>query len=252
MTVQLTTLFAGEIDVKPRRAALYTSDNYSTIISENYLLSAIQAGNPLSQGDFVFAAYDSGQSNEIFTVNISSTGVYTLEPFDQSQRLQNGYILVGDSSNEAAAVSMSNDATIANTGAVTIANNAVTTVKIADSNITTNKIADLNVTTAKIADTNVTTAKIANANVTLAKLAAGITPAQIMVYGGTYSHGGGGNSFSIPVSGMLSTDLAIVQPLTAGYNLVLSPVAANNQINIGSNGTLGSAQYSYFVFRAAS
>jgi len=55
--------------------------------------------------------------------------------------------------------------------ATTIANNAVTTVKIADSNVTTAKIADSNVTTTKIADLNVTTAKIADSNVTTEKIA---------------------------------------------------------------------------------
>lgn len=46
--------------------------------------------------------------------------------------------------------------------ATTIANNAVTTLKIADINVTTAKIADSNVTTIKIADANVTNAKLAN------------------------------------------------------------------------------------------
>lgn len=50
----------------------------------------------------------------------------------------------------------------AGSGATTIANNAVTTVKILNDNITTAKILDANVTTAKIADGNVTEAKLAD------------------------------------------------------------------------------------------
>lgn len=56
--------------------------------------------------------------------------------------LASAKILVGAATGLAAAVDMSADATIANTGALTIANNAVTTVKIADGNVTNAKIAD--------------------------------------------------------------------------------------------------------------
>jgi len=53
----------------------------------------------------------------------------------------------------------------------TVANDAITTVKIKDANVTTAKIKDANVTSAKILADNVTTVKILDANVTLAKLA---------------------------------------------------------------------------------
>lgn len=55
--------------------------------------------------------------------------------------------------------------------ATTIANDAVTTVKILDANVTAAKLASDSVTTVKILNANVTTAKIADANVTLAKIA---------------------------------------------------------------------------------
>ena len=60
-----------------------------------------------------------------------------------------------------------------------IASSSVTTAKIADSNITTAKIADSNVTTAKIADSNVTTAKINDCAVTNAKLAGSIADSKL-------------------------------------------------------------------------
>lgn len=50
--------------------------------------------------------------------------------------LASGKIIVGNASGVGAEVDMSSDATIANTGAVTIANNAVTTAKIADGAVT--------------------------------------------------------------------------------------------------------------------
>jgi len=54
----------------------------------------------------------------------------------------------------------------------TIANDAVTTVKILDRNVTTTKIALLGVTSAELAADAVTTAKVLDNNVTLAKIVA--------------------------------------------------------------------------------
>jgi hypothetical protein len=54
----------------------------------------------------------------------------------------------------------------------TIANDAVTTVKILDRNVTTTKIALLGVTAAELAANAVTTAKVLDNNVTLAKIVA--------------------------------------------------------------------------------
>ena len=51
--------------------------------------------------------------------------------FSKLAALSSGNILVGNASNVATAVSMSGDATISNTGAVTIANNAITNAKVA-------------------------------------------------------------------------------------------------------------------------
>jgi len=62
-----------------------------------------------------------------------------------------GQILVGDGT-DIASVAVSGDVTLAKTGAVTIADDAVTTVKITDANVTTAKIADDAVTTAKLAN----------------------------------------------------------------------------------------------------
>lgn len=55
--------------------------------------------------------------------------------------LTSAHLLVGNASNVSADVAASGDLTLANTGAFTIANNAVTTAKIADAQITPAKIA---------------------------------------------------------------------------------------------------------------
>jgi hypothetical protein len=94
-----------------------------------------------------------------------------------------GHVLTWDTTNgwqsEAAAgggsaiTALTGDVTATGPGSVaaTIANNAVTTVKILDANVTTAKIADSAVTAAKIASNAVTTVKILDANVTTTKIA---------------------------------------------------------------------------------
>ena len=63
-----------------------------------------------------------------------------------SNALTDGDIFVGNGSNLAAGVTMSGDATIINTGAITIANNAITTIKILDANVTNAKLANSSLT----------------------------------------------------------------------------------------------------------
>ncbi|MEL6556629.1 MAG: tail fiber domain-containing protein [Bacteroidota bacterium] len=95
--------------------------------------------------------------------------------------LQDGRIYLGDVSNQAVERLISGDATLSNTGVLTISNDAVTTDKIADLNVTTDKLNTDAVTNAKLADNavetvnildgNVTTNKIGDLNVTTGKLA---------------------------------------------------------------------------------
>jgi len=57
--------------------------------------------------------------------------------------LTSGQIYVGSSSNLAAAVALSGDATLTNTGVITIGNNAITTAKISNLNVTLAKIQNI-------------------------------------------------------------------------------------------------------------
>ena len=123
--------------------------------------------------------------DETITVDFSELDDFS----DTATAGVSGDILVTNGT-EFANKTLSGDATIVSTGALTVANDAITTVKILNANVTTAKIADVNVTTAKIADLNVTTGKLANDAVTPAKasftddsLAA--TDTHIMVADGT-------------------------------------------------------------------
>lgn len=88
----------------------------------------------------------------------------------QLTTLLSGKIILGNGSNVATAVTPTGDVTISNAGATTIANDAVTTVKILDSNVTAAKLASDSVTTVKILDSNVTAAKLATDSVTTVKI----------------------------------------------------------------------------------
>ena len=78
----------------------------------------------------------------------------------------------GNSSEIPTPVAMSGDATITSSGAVTIANDAVTTAKINAAAITEAEIADNAVTHGKMADSSVGTAELRTGEVTNAKLGA--------------------------------------------------------------------------------
>ena len=87
-----------------------------------------------------------------------------------TKNLNSAKIFVGDATNKAAAVDLSKDATIDNAGALTIANDAITNVKMADDAVDTAEIVDNAVTNAKLADDAVDTAEIKASAVTNGKL----------------------------------------------------------------------------------
>jgi hypothetical protein len=77
-----------------------------------------------------------------------------------SASLDNGKIFVGNISNTATGVDLSGDATINNTGVITISNDAITNPKILDGAVGNTKIQDGAVTTSKITDNAVDGTKI--------------------------------------------------------------------------------------------
>jgi len=122
-----------------------------------------------------------GTSGQVLSSNADGTLVWAN---GMTNALTNSNILIGDGANLAKQVALTGDATLANTGAITIVTNAVTSAKIADGTILvsdlandaveTAKIKDANVTASKLATDAVVTTKIKDQNVTVTKLA-GIT-----------------------------------------------------------------------------
>lgn len=93
--------------------------------------------------------------------------------------LTSGNMLVGSAGNVATSVTMSGDATIVASGALTIANDAITT------------------------------AKILNSNVTLAKLASGIAPSHVVKFAGKFTTAGGDANEQASVPGVVAGDIVI-------------------------------------------
>jgi hypothetical protein len=103
-----------------------------------------------------------------------------------SASLDNGKIFVGNVSNTATGVNLSGDATINNTGVITISNDAITNPKILDGAVGNTKIQDGAVNTVKIQDGSITTAKIADNAVDGTKInLTGNANGDLMYYNGT-------------------------------------------------------------------
>ena len=129
----------------------------------------------IADANVTYAKIQNVAANSILVRDASDAGVVS------AKQVTNTQILIGDGTGFTAAA-LSNDVTMTNAGAVTIANDAITTVKILDSNVTTAKIAADAITGAKIADNaidsehyadeSIDTAHIGDLQITAQKLAA--------------------------------------------------------------------------------
>lgn len=142
--------------------------------------------------------------------------------FSKLAALTSGNILVGSAGNVPTSVTMSGDATIIASGALTIAANAITT------------------------------AKILNSNVTLAKLASGITPAYIVKFGGKDVSGGGSPTVTITATGVVAGDLAFAAIQASANAVDIQKVTAGtDQIVVLCSGDPGAATICWQALRAA-
>lgn len=147
--------------------------------------------------------------------------------------LASGHLLVGNGSALATDVALSGDATLANTGALTIATGAVSA--------------------AKLASDAVTTVKILDGNVTKAKLAAGVQLAYMVVLAGKTAMSG--TSQDITASGALAGDICFVQINTADSNnrTILTAITATDKVTVTFSGAAGTGgNVSWQVLRATS
>lgn len=231
--------FNGE----PNLVTMVTDSSLATITTAGFLvLPATLADMELiNNGVFEYAETDLwliyyATGVGFFTRNASTNAFVSLAANGGlSNTLSSGNIFVGSAGNVATGVAMSGDATMASTGALTIANLAVTA--------------------AKLAANAVTTAKILDANVTLAKLAPGIAPSHVIKFGGQVTTVGGAAAEAITVTGAVAaTDRAFVQVVDNGTNnvTVLQAVVTANTLTVTFSADPGAdCVINYQLIRAA-
>ncbi|GHN02133.1 hypothetical protein WSM22_36220 [Cytophagales bacterium WSM2-2] len=181
----------------------------------------------------------------------SGTGTLSWAPGLTATLPQNN-IFVGNATNVATAVALSNDATIASNGALTIANNAITSAKINDGTI-----ADADISgTAAIAGSKITPAFGTQAITTTGTLAAGATTLSGLTISGnstslngvgyTWPAAQGGVSTVLTNSGTgtlswapgLTATLPQNNIFVGNATNVATAVALSNDATIASNGAL--------------
>lgn len=216
----------------PNIVTMVTDDSAAEITTNGYFTSAASLADivALQNGVFETAVTDlwlvyTTNGVGFYTYN-SATGAFVALTGNAglSSTLSSGNIFVGNASNIATGVVMSGDATMSNAGALTIANNAITTTKIL------------------------------NANVTLAKLAAGITPSHVIKFANQVTTVGGAAAEAFTVTGAVAaTDRAFVQVVDNGTAnvTVLQAVVTTNTLTVTFSGNPGADTIiNYQIIRA--
>jgi hypothetical protein len=209
--------------------------NWSLVIGSNEVIALPNGQILVGNGSGIATAV--AMSGD---VTISNTGVTSITAgaivnadinasaaiaFSKLASLTSGQILVGSAGNVPTAVAMSGDAVIIASGALTIANDAITT------------------------------AKILTANVTLAKLASGITPSNVIKFASQVTTVGGAAAEAFTVTGAVgATDRAFVQVVDDGTAnvTVLQAVVTDNTLTVTFSANPGNdAIINYQIIRAA-
>lgn len=218
---------AGLVDVNPTIVYINTNDTIATVTAAGYLNKAVQQGFVFNEYMKALVATKTSPNATAVAVtwyDVSKVGDdWSLTASNEQLLLPSAQLFVGNASGVAQARALSGDATISNTGVLTIANNAITTAKILD------------------------------ANVTLAKLAAGITPSHIIKFAGKENNGGGSATIAITVTGALATDIAFAQVEASTNNVSVQKVTPSaDTVTVLLSGDPGAATViSYEVLRAA-
>ena len=210
--------------------------NWSLVIGSNEVIAL--ANGHILVGNASNIATDVAMSGDISITNAGVTAIVAgvivnadinaaaAIAFSKLATLASGNMLVGSAGGVATSVAMSGDATIVASGALTIANDAITT------------------------------AKILNANVTLAKLAAGITPSHVIKFASQVTTVGGAAAEAFVVTGAVgATDRAFVQVVDDGTAnvTVLQAVVTDNTLTVTFSANPGNdCVINYQIIRVAS
>ena len=124
----------GAAGQKPYLYYIQTNDTLTQVSVAGYLNKLSAEGNPLSTDSMAIIstkASVSATSSSVGIFGVSfSGGNWSIIPNEGTLTLPSGDIFVGNASNIATGVAMSGDATMANTGALTIAAGAINNAKV--------------------------------------------------------------------------------------------------------------------------
>jgi hypothetical protein len=187
--VSTTTILDGTIATSDIAASAITS---VTIADSNITNSKLDKSNIPLSGFGAASANVALGDNQITgvatptTADAAATKGYVDQATGVNNTLNQGSVIVGDASNEKAAldaktsgailvgdgttvasVAISGDASLASTGSLTISTGAVTSAKILDGTIATSDIAASAITSVTIADSNITNSKLDKSNIPL-------------------------------------------------------------------------------------
>lgn len=270
------TAISRDWGVDPSIVRITDDANLSTITTSGYVttqeanIEAIQNGAfQWLPGDYILIYYSNGEG--FFTYD-SSTGSFVAAPSapgSLSNTLANTHIFVGNASNVATGVAMSGDATIANTGALTIANNAVTGAKMANNTVTSTQLALNTIQYARVPLSNANFLGMYATPVSIIAAAGANTAIVIQrmvletVYGTTQSaaggavalqygnaaHGAGALATATIAAATLNGDTASTLNMAAGAAAdVLLSAAANTAVYISNQtGAFTTGDSTYFV-----
>lgn len=218
--LNIVTSVTGLVGVTPRIVYIDTNDTLATVTTTGYLNKAQQDGASLKESDMALVtlrATPSAASIQVAWLEVAySSGNWSLVASSSSIPLANGKILVGNASGVATAVTMSGDATLANTGALTVAANAITTTKII------------------------------NAAVTKAKLETAIQPAAVVKFANKHTEAGGSATVTITATGAAATDLAFVAIQSSANAVEIQKVTPSaNTITVLCSGDPGASVFAW-------
>lgn len=218
--LNIVTSVTGLVGVTPRIVYIDTNDTLATVTTTGYLNKAQQEGASFKESDMALVTIKSSPSAtsvQVAWLEISySSGDWSLVASSTTLPLATANILVGNAAGVATAVSMSGDATIASSGALTIAANAVTTTKII------------------------------NAAVTKAKLETALQPAAVVKFANKHTEAGGSATVTITATGAAATDLAFVAIESSANAVSIQKVTPSaNTITVLCSGDPGASVFAW-------
>jgi len=222
--LNIVTSVTGLVGVTPRIVYIDTNDTLATVTTTGYLNKAQQDGASLKESDMALVtlrATPSATSIQVAWLEVAySSGNWSLVASSSSIPLANSKILVGNASGVATAVTMSGDATLANTGALTVAANAITTTKII------------------------------NAAVTKAKLETALQPAAVVKFANKHAEAGGSATVTITATGVVATDLAFAAIQSSANPVEIQKVTPSaDTVTVLCSGDPGASVFTWQALR---